>query len=241
MQIIPVPVEGQIEPSDDLAGMITASASIRDGDVLVVSQKAVSKLEGRLVNLSGVEPSLLASGIASQYGKDPRVVELVLSESRRIVRLRDGIIIVETNSGIVCANAGVDESNVKNGYATLLPLDPDGSAQRMRDAILGKTGRTVGVIISDTLGRAFRRGQTDCAIGVAGLDPILDYRGTRDSFGRDLHVTEIAVADELAAAAELVMQKTAMRPAALVRDYAFAAASRGSQKLLRPRDEDLFR
>ena len=254
MQVIPVHIEREIGPSDDLPAMILgACGQLQDGDVVVVTQKAVSKQEGRVVALSGVRATRLAEGIASQYGRDPRVVELILSETRRIVRMRDGIIISQTRSGLVCANAGVDESNVRDGYAVLLPEDPDASARRIRGGIMRAAGSNVGVIVSDTFGRPFRMGQTDCAIGVSGLDPVRDYSGTTDSFGRRLRVTAIAVADELAAAAELVMGKALMRPAAVIRGHGVAVAARGAEGaggrrglggvagLVRPEGEDLFR
>ena len=253
MEVIPVHVDADIAPSDDLTGIIASSAEMRDGDIVVVSQKAVSKQEGRMVDLSLVKPSALAVGIASQYGKDPRIVELVLSESARIVRMRSGVIIVETHSGVVCANAGVDESNVKRGHATLLPSDPDASACRMRLELLKITKLDIPVIISDTFGRPFRMGQTDCAIGVSGLNPISNYAGVRDAFGRELRVTAIAVADEIASAAELAMEKTGKCPAAIVRgcgashvrvrgapDPEHGRAVQGARALLRPRPDDLF-
>ncbi len=255
MEVIPICLDAkELDTSHDLAGMLSSSAEIRDGDVLVVSQKAVSKQEGRTINLSAVRPTPLAEGIASQYGKDPRIVELVLSESARIVRMRDGIIITETRSGIICANAGVDESNVPRGCATLLPSDPDASARRLQSEILGTALQHVSVIISDTFGRPFRMGQTDCAIGVAGLCPITDYAGRHDSFGRHLRVTAIAVADEIASAAELVMGKTGGCPAAIVRGLDPRHVGTGPDRedemgdprhasslpLLRPRYNDLF-
>ena len=158
--------------------MVLESTEIQDGDILVFSQKIVSKSEGRILSLSSVNPSLLANGISSSYNKDPRLMELILSESKRIVRMENGIIIVETNHGFVCANAGIDESNVQDGYATLLPEDPDRSANLLKEKIEQKTGKNIAVIISDTFGRPFRLGQTDVAIGVAGIEPILDYSGT---------------------------------------------------------------
>lgn len=240
MHIIPIPIEKEITPSDDLADMVTSSITIQDGDILVVAQKIISKQEGRVVNLSTVVPSELATGIASQYQKDPRLVELILTETKRIVRMRNGIIITENYNGLVCANAGVDESNMENNHAALLPLDSDGSAQRLCNAILEKTQKKVAVVISDTFGRPFRMGQTNHAIGVSGLDPILDYEGTHDSFGRILRVTAIAVADELASAAELVMKKTLKCPMAIVRGYSLAGDG-SAARLVRPKDEDLFR
>ena len=207
MQIIPIPIEKEINTDDDLSELILNSGDILDGDILVIAQKIISKQEGRMIELSTVSPSLLAQGISSQYNKDPALVELILSESKRIVRLKNGLIIVETNSGFICANAGIDESNVVDGFATLLPLNSDTSAEMIRTNILNKTGKNVAVIISDTFGRPFRMGQTNCAIGISGLNPILDYAGTLDSFKRILRITAIAVADELSSAAELVMGK----------------------------------
>lgn len=230
----------EITPSDDMPGIV-ASCGVSDGDILVVAQKAVSKQEGRIVRLDSIRPSPLAEGIASQYGKDPRIMHLILAESRRIIRMGRGIIIVETNSGLVCANAGIDESNMEAGYAALLPKDPDASALAMSLKIKEITGNSIPVIISDTFGRPFRMGQTDCAIGVCGLDPILDYAGKRDSFGRNLRVTEIAIADELCAAAELVMGKSLGNPAAIIRGYEFDPGNGTSARLLRPEPEDLFR
>ncbi|MCY4490243.1 MAG: coenzyme F420-0:L-glutamate ligase [Thaumarchaeota archaeon] len=239
MQIIPIQIQKEIEPSDDVVDLIS-SHSLYHGDVIVVAQKAVSKQEGRIISLQSVKPSNLAEGIASQYGKDSRIVELILSESKRIVRMRDGIIIVKTHHGYVCANAGVDESNVKEGYATLLPLNPDDSARRIRHDIMDKTKKNISVIISDTFGRPFRLGQTDCAIGISGMSPILDYAGVQDSFGRVLRVTAIAVADEIASAAELVMKKTDRCPAAIIRGCKFDVCDVPAISLCRPQDEDLF-
>ncbi|MFB1007337.1 MAG: coenzyme F420-0:L-glutamate ligase, partial [Nitrosopumilus sp.] len=207
MQIIPIPIEKEITVDDDLSKLILNSGDILDGDVLVIAQKIISKQEGRMIELSTVSPSLLAQGISSQYNKDPALVELILSESKRIVRLKNGLIIVETNGGFICANAGIDESNVIDGFATLLPLNSDKSAEIIRTNILNKTGKNVAVVISDTFGRPFRMGQTNCAIGISGLNPILDYAGTLDSFKRILHITAIAIADELSSAAELVIGK----------------------------------
>jgi coenzyme F420-0:L-glutamate ligase / coenzyme F420-1:gamma-L-glutamate ligase len=241
LQIIPIPIEKEITEDDDLSELILTSGDILDGDVLVIAQKIISKQEGRMVELSAVNPSLLAQGISSQYNKDPALVELILSESKRIVRLKNGLIIVETNSGFICANAGIDESNVVDGFATLLPLNSDKSAEIIRTNILNKTGKNVAVIISDTFGRPFRMGQTNCAIGISGLNPILDYAGTLDSFKRILRITAIAVADELSSATELVMGKTKKCPVAIVRNYSFNVGSNTIQDLIRPENEDLFK
>ncbi len=241
MQIIPLHIEKEIEPSDDLSELILMSSDLHDGDILVVAQKIVSKQEGRIVDLSTVKPSLLSEGISSQYQKDPRITELILSETKRIVRMQNEIIIVETNNGIICANAGVDESNVKEGYATLLPINSDISAQTIRNKIKEQTNKNVAVIISDTFGRPFRMGQTNCAIGISGLNPIMNYAGTLDSFGKILRITEIAVADELSAAAELVMGKALKCPVAIIRDYSFKIEDHVIDELIRPENEDLFK
>ena len=241
MEIIPVHIEKEIEPSDDLSELITSSNQIQDGDILVIAQKIISKQEGRLVDLSTVKPSLLSEGISSQYQKDPRITELILSESKRIIRMKNGILIVETNNGTICANAGIDESNVKEGFATLLPLDSDTSAKNIRKKIFEHAKKDVAVIISDTFGRPFRMGQTNCAIGISGLTPVIDYEGTQDTFGKTLRVTAIAIADELSAASELVMGKTLKTPVAIIRNYSFQKGEHEINELIRPEDEDLFR
>ena len=232
MKINPIHIDKEIISGDDLAEIILNSADVCDGDILVIAQKIISKQEGRLVELSTVNPSLLSEGISSQYKKDPRVVELVLSESKRIVRMKNGLIITETKNGFICANSGIDESNVVNGFATLLPLNSDESAEQLRKEIFNKTGKTVAIIISDTFGRPFRMGQTNCAIGISGLQPILDYSGTFDSFNRMLRVTAIAIADELSSAAELVMEKTSKCPVVIIRDYSFNSAKHSIQDLI---------
>ena len=241
LEIIPVKIQKEIEFDDDLVDLILESSEINNGDILVFSQKIVSKNEGRILNLSSVNPSLLANGIASSYGKDPRLVELILSESKRIVRMENGIIIVETKHGFICANAGIDESNVQDGYATLLPDNPDQSANLLKNRIEQKTGKNTAVIISDTFGRPFRLGQTNVAIGIAGIEPILDYNGKPDTFGRIMQVTAIAVADEICSASELVMGKVEKFPIAIIRNYDFNFSDTKIQKLLRSEHEDLFR
>ena len=241
MQIIPLQIEKEIEPSDDISELILNSFEICDGDILVIAQKIISKQEGRIVDLSTITPSLLSEGIGSQYQKDPRIIELILSETKRIVRMKNGIIIAETNNGTICANAGVDESNVKDGHATLLPINSDTSAQTIRNKIQKQTNKNVAVIISDTFGRPFRMGQTNCAIGISGLNPILNYAGTLDSFEKILRVTEIAIADELSSAAELVMGKTLKCPVTIIRDYSFEMEDHAIDELIRPENEDLFK
>lgn len=230
---------GPVSEGDDIASMILESADVRDGDILVVSHKIISKQEGRTVRLSDVRPSRLASGIASAYGKDPRVVELVLSEADRIVRMGHGVLITRTRHGLVCANSGVDESNAGPGAAVLLPLDPDGSARRLRLRIRDLSGASAAVLVSDTFGRPFRAGQTDCAIGASGMEPLLDLRGSEDSYGRRLRSSVTAVADQVCSAAELVRPKSGGVPAAVVRGVAVSGDAPASS-VLRPAGQDLF-
>ena len=243
LQIIPIHFKNDVQPTDDLIDLLLSSSktSLENGDVLVISQKIISKHEGRVVNLDSIIPSELSIGIASAYDKDPKLVEAILSESQRIVRMEHGVIIVQTKHGFICANAGIDESNVENGYATLLPNDSDKSAQQIRLKILQQTGKKIAVIISDTFGRPFRMGQTDHAIGVAGIDPILHYEGTTDTFGKVLRVTATAIVDELCSAAELVMGKTKKKPAAIIKNFDFKENTGNIQSIIRSKDEDLFR
>jgi coenzyme F420-0:L-glutamate ligase/coenzyme F420-1:gamma-L-glutamate ligase len=226
-----------IREGDDLAALIRAAApSITARSIVVVAQKIVSKAEGALIDLAAVEPSPFAREWAAKWGRDARLIELVLRESRRIVKMDRGVIIAETQHGLVAANAGVDESNVQDGYATVLPRDPDGSARALRDG-LGAGA----VLISDTFGRPWREGLVNVAIGAAGLAPLEDLRGTADRYGRRLHSTVLAFADELAAAAGLVMRKAAGVPAAVIEGCAFAASEAGARALVRPPERDLFR
>jgi coenzyme F420-0:L-glutamate ligase / coenzyme F420-1:gamma-L-glutamate ligase len=239
-------IEGfpEVRAGDDLDRMISAAVAgdLRAGDVLVVTHKIVSKAEGRLVDLRTIEPSALAKGYASRHGKDPRQIEVVFKESRRIVRMDRGIVISETHHGFVCANAGVDASNIPGGDTVcLLPIDPDDSAARLRDALAGDPGVDVAVVISDSFGRAWRHGITDVAIGVAGMDPVADYRGLNDRHGFPMEASVLAVADELAAAAELIMGKTDGIPIAIVRGYSYSPASGSGRDLLMPLERDMFR
>ena len=241
MQIIPIHIEKEIGPDDNIAELIIDSEEMHNGDILVIAQKIISKQEGRIIELSSVVPSLLAEGISSEYKKNPRIVELILNESKQIIRMEHGILIVETKNGLICANAGIDESNVKNGFATLLPLNSDESAENIRKEILKKINKSVSVIIADTFGRPFRMGQTNCAIGISGMNPILDYAGTKDSFEKTLRITAIAIADELCSAAELVMKKATNCPVAVIRGYDFKNENSSIHNLIRPQNEDLFR
>ena len=239
-------IEGfpEVRPGDDLAALVCGAVErdLRAGDVLVVTHKILSKAEGRLVDLRTVEPSPLAKGYATRYGKDPRQIEVVFRESRRIVRMDSGIVISETHHGFVCANAGVDASNVPAGDTVcLLPVDPDASASKLRAALAGRLGFEVAVVVSDSFGRAWRHGITDVAIGVAGMDPIADYRGQMDPHGYPMEASVLAVADELAAAAELVMGKTDGIPLAVVRGYPYTPALGTGKDLLMPPERDMFR
>jgi len=237
----------EVHPGDDLAGLILDAARRQDtppidGDVLVVTQKVVSKAEGQVVVLSTVEPSSFAQRIAEETGKHARQVEVVLRESRRIVRMDRGVIITETHHGFICANAGVDASNAGGpGLLTLLPKDPDGSAEALRRAIEQRTGARLAVIITDTFGRPWREGTDEVAIGVAGLVALKNYAGQRDPYGYELRVTQVAVADELAGAAELVTGKLDRIPAALIRGYPFDPGCGRGRDLVRDPDRDLFR
>lgn len=241
----------EVRPGDDLAGLLLDALAAqatppRDGDVLVVTQKVVSKAEGCVVVLDEVEPSPLARAWAERWDKDARVVEVVLREARRIVRMERGVLIAETRHGFICANAGVDNSNTGGpGVATLLPPDPDASAERLRAAFHSRAAARVGVVVSDTFGRVWREGQTNVAIGAAGVPAIRSFEGQHDPDGYELRVTKIAVADELAAAAELVMGKLDRAPAALVRGYELPrdvpAQASAIRHTVRAPENDLFR
>jgi len=236
-----LPVEGlpEIREGDDLAELIAARVELENGDVLVVAQKAVSKAEGRTVRLADVEPSDEARQLAGD--EDPRRLEVILRESKRIVRARPPLVIAETRHGLVCASAGVDASNAPEPETVvLLPDDPDASASRLRDRLRELNGVEVGVIVSDSFGRPWRQGTTDVAIGVSGIRPLIDLKGERDGVGYELHATVIAVADELAAAAELVLGKTSGIPAAVIRGAAFAGEG-SARDLVIPAERDLFR
>ncbi len=237
----------EVRCGDDLAAMIvdavrSSALNFRPGDILVVTQKAVSKAEGRVLSLSDVTPSPHARSWAVLVGKDPRLVELILREAKRIVRMDRGILIAETRHGFICANAGVDRSNLPGREtAALLPLDPDSSANAIRDRIISLCQVEVAVLISDTFGRPWRVGLSNAAIGVSGMLPIKEYGDVKDDFGRPLQATTIAVADELAAAAELVMGKTGRVPAVLIRGYRYPEGAGQASMLLRAPEQDLFK
>ena len=241
-------VEGipEVRRGDDVGALIAAAIEraarpLEDGDVVVIAQKIVSKAEGAVVELACVKPSRLAESWAAMYGKDPRMVEVVLRESRRIVRMHRGVLIAQTRHGFVCANAGVDASNVAPGFVTVLPKDPDASAVRAAVALSSRSGRRVATIVSDTFGRPWREGVVNVALGVAGLRPLDDWRGRADGFGRTLQSTVIAIGDELSSAAAIVMGKTSGVPAAIVRGAAQWCGEGSGAWLVRPAEMDLFR
>jgi coenzyme F420-0:L-glutamate ligase/coenzyme F420-1:gamma-L-glutamate ligase len=243
-----VGIEGlpEIHRGDDLAGLLVQAARAQGtplefGDLLVVSQKIVSKTEGRIVNLGSVVPSREAAETAAEIGRDPRLVEVILSESRRVVRKAPGVLIVETHHGWICANAGVDQSNVDLETASLLPEDSDRSARQLREGLRRLTGHDLGIIVADTFGRPWREGLTNVAIGVAGLEPIKSYLGEKDPAGYVLQATILAVADELAAAAEPIMGKLDRIPAVIIRGLDWPRGETGSRALIRDPARDLFR
>jgi len=251
LRILPIRGIGEISPGTDLGiviyeAMQTSQLALQRGDILVVTQKIVSKAEGRIVNLEEVQPSEFAGIAAVQSKKDAQHLEVVLRESRRIVRMDHGVMITETNHGFICANSGVDESNVNGDRGlTLLPVDPDRSAydlrRRIQQLVEEDSTFDIAIIISDTWGRPWRNGQVNMAIGVAGLESIVDYRGQRDPYGYELAASAIAVADELAAAAELVMGKIDRIPVALIRGYAYLPSESDAKCLLRDSSTDMFR
>jgi len=242
-------IEGipEVRAGDDVASLIAGAAraggvAIEAGDALVVTQKIVSKAEGRIVDLATVTPSPFAERYAQMFEKDARQVEVVLSETKRIVRMEHGVMICETSHGFVCANAGVDASNVeRTGTVCLLPVDPDASARRIRDGVRQALGVEVAVVVSDTFGRPWREGHVNFAIGIAGIRPLIDYAGQRDPAGYELRVTQMAVVDELAAAAELVHGKLARVPVAVIRGVQYEVGDASSSELIRPAERDMFR
>ena len=242
-----MPIAGEIHPGDSLSEKIVAAAKksgvrFRNRDILIVKHKVVSKAEGALVALDGIRPSAASKKWARRYGLDARVTELALRESRRVVRRKRGVIITQTRHGFICANSGVDVSNVDGGrQAALLPKDPDRSAGRLRRALKKSLGVEIAVIVSDSFGRPWREGLTEVAIGVAGMRPLVDYRGRRDEHGYKLHASIDAVADELACAAGLVCGKLASTPACIIRGFSYCAGHGTARQLIRPAAYDLFR
>jgi coenzyme F420-0:L-glutamate ligase/coenzyme F420-1:gamma-L-glutamate ligase len=245
VSVLPVGGLPEIEEGAEVGALIAAATEIRDGDVVVVSQKVVSKAEGRVRRLTSVLPGGEARRIAANVGKEPAMVQLILDESRTILRAERDVLITETKHGLICANAGIDSSNLaEDDTVLLLPEDPDASARRIRAEITAISRVSPGVIVSDSFGRPWRLGQAEVAIGLAGVTPLDDWRGRTDAGGRELKATIIAVADEAAAAADLVRDKASRVPAAVVRGldrYVAADDGPGAETLRRPEDEDLFR
>jgi coenzyme F420-0:L-glutamate ligase/coenzyme F420-1:gamma-L-glutamate ligase len=247
MRLTAVALEGlpELTDGDDLAELICSAAELEDGDIVVLAQKAVSKVEGRLRKLGEVVPSPQAEELAVQTAKDPRLVELILAESSCVLRATEGVLIVETNHGFVCANAGIDSSNVPgDDCVLLLPERPDRSARELRDELTVRAGVRVAVIVTDSFGRAWRSGQCDVAIGCAGIEPVADLRGQHDRDGRELSATLQCVADELAAAADLARTKSGGQPVVVIRgrpDLVVDHDGPGASTIKRPPDQDLFR
>ena len=246
IEVMPLAGIPDVSEGDDLASLILeavreCSLSLEEGDVVVVKHKVVSKAEGRIVRLGTVVPGRKAKALAKREGKDPRLVELMLRESDRVVRAGHGVIITQTKQGFVCANSGVDQSNVGRGSAALLPVDPDRSARLLRRELEKRTGRRLAVLVTDTFGRPWRIGQTDVAIGCSGMRPLFGYEGKRDKFGYRLRVTEPSVADEIAGAAELAIGKLKGMPAAIVRGVEYVRGEGGVKGMLMPPERDLFR
>ena len=249
IRVLPLRILRDVKPGDRLYSLILRAlisnrVTLENGDIVVIAQKIVSKAEGRIVRLNSLTPSSFAIQLATAYKKDPRLTELIIRQSKSIVRISNGIIISETKHGFICANAGVDQSNVMNGEenALLLPDDPDTSAKQIMYMLKEKTNKEIAVVITDSFGRPFRNGQTNVAIGLAGMVPIKSYIGEKDMYGRKLKVTEIAIADELASAAELVMGKSKGIPVAVIKGFNFVKSDNASiDELIREREKDLFR
>jgi coenzyme F420-0:L-glutamate ligase / coenzyme F420-1:gamma-L-glutamate ligase len=244
LRIRPLTGLPELRDGDDLGALVAQAGGPVEGEIVVVSQKAVSKVEGRVRRLSEVEPGELARELASKFDKDPALVELILGESERVVRAERGVLITETRQGWVCANAGIDSSNLDEGHVSLLPLDGDASARRIRQEIAAASDASPAVVITDSFGRAWRLGQADVAIGCAGLSPLADWRGRRDRQGGELDATVIAVADEVASAADLTRDKDSGVPVAVVSGLAELVSAEdgpGAAALRRPAEDDLFR
>lgn len=247
VEIISILINDDIREGDDISNLILKSIkekkeSLKENDVIVITHKIVSKSEGRTIDLTKIIPSEESKKISSRTGKDPKLVELIISQSNEIIKIQREIIITETKHGFVCANSGIDTSNVGNSnHVVLLPVDPDKSAREIRNYIRSKTKTNVAVIISDTFGRPFRKGQVNVAIGVAGINPIKSYIGDSDMYGNILRVTEIAIADEIASAAELVMGKSLRVPVTIVRGYDFSSTDASISTVTRAKKDDLFR
>lgn len=246
LNVIGLPGLPEVSTGADLAALIAQSVGdarleVKDRNIFVVAQKIVSKAEGQVLNLADIEPSSKAQRWAREHGKDARLVEVILRESKQVLRMERGLLIVETQHGFVCANAGVDTSNTPSGQVTLLPKDSDRSAARIRQDLEREFGARLAVIVSDTFGRPWREGLVNVALGVSGMTPFVDYRGQKDCFGGELHATRVAVADQLASTAELVMGKTKGVPVALIGGFDYPEGPGAGRQILRSREKDLFR
>ena len=248
IEIIPIPINININPKVKLLNTLLQSLKnnnqiIKNGDIIVIAQKIISKNEGRTVSLKNILPSSRSIELAKKTNKDPRIMELILKESRKIVRVFNNTIITETQHGFICANSGIDQSNVSKSknLVLLLPKDPDKSANKLKKEIYEKTRKNIAVLITDTFGRPFRMGQTNIAIGIAGINALKNYKGKRDMFGKILKVTEIAIVDEIAGAAELVMGKTEGIPIAIVRNLPYSKSNSSIKKIIRKENRDIFR
>jgi coenzyme F420-0:L-glutamate ligase / coenzyme F420-1:gamma-L-glutamate ligase len=249
IEIIPVRLNTDVKPNDKVYTLILKSLreskqSLCNNDIVVIAHKIVSKSENRIIDLRKIRPTSRSIAIAKEHGKDPRIVQLILNESKDIVRISGGIIIVETTHGLICANAGIDQSNIEHSsnYAALLPVDPDRSARKIKEALKKNTGKDTAIVISDTFGRPFREGQINVAIGISGLEPLKSYIGKTDMYRKKLRVTQIAIADELASAAELAMGKADRIPIVIIRGYKYQRAQKPSiSQLIRVKERDLFR
>ena len=240
-----IPGIPEIKSGDDLPFIISKAfkknrIKLKDKDVLVITQKIISKAENRLVHKDFIKPTAKAIILSKKINKNPFLTQLILNESKRIIQKKPGVIITETHHGFICANSGIDQSNIPVDYYCLLPLNPDKSAKKIRLIFEKELDIKIGVIISDTFGRPFRSGQTDVAIGVSGIAPLLNYRGIKDSYGKNINVTSIAIADELASSAELVLGKTTDSPVALIRGYDFKHSTKNSKLLIMPKNKSLF-
>ena len=246
LQVIGIKHIPLIESGDDLFQIILKAFSqnnitLVSGDIIVITSKIFSKAEGRVIDLNEFTPSDSEKSLADELNKDPKLLSAILSESKKIIKIKNGIIICETPHGFICANAGVDQSNVTEGFVSLLPINPDNSAKKIRAKFLAELNIDIAIIITDTFGRPWRNGFVNIAIGVSGLDPILSYKGQIDPYGYHLRVTDLAVSDELASAAELVMGKIDNIPVALIRNYQFKPDPGGAHKLVREASTDIFR
>ena len=240
-----IPGIPEIKSGDDLPSIISKAfkknrIKLKDKDVLVITQKIISKAENRLVHKDFIKPTTKAVILSKKINKNPFLTQLILDESKRIIQKKPGVIITETHHGFICANSGIDQSNIPVDYYCLLPLNPDKSAKKIRLIFEKEFDIKIGVIISDTFGSPFRSGQTDVAIGVSGITPLLNYRGMKDSYGKNINVTSIAIADELASSAELVLGKTTDSPVALIRGYDFKHSTKNSKLLIMPKNKSLF-